>query len=103
MKSFSCFLLTLIFNCFFFIACSVKNQEKKLDSLNQQISNSKRNNLLKHRENQTKALEKLDKMVEEILETDLPGMCAFSFPPAPPQKPPNSKSDGHLCEMARER
>lgn len=43
-------------------------------------------------EKTNKALEKLDKMVEDISVNDLPGMCSFSFRP-----PPCSRSDGHIC------
>lgn len=65
--------------------------------------------------NQTKALEKLDKMVEEINDPSLPGMCPLNFlqpiphsfsysSPSPddidesisPPPPPNSKSDNNL-------
>lgn len=66
--------------------------------------------------NQAKALEKLDKMVEEINDTSLPGMCPLNFlqpiphsytyaSPSPtddmmdspsPPPPQNSKSDNNL-------
>lgn len=47
-------------------------------------------------EQSSKALEKLDKMVEEISVNDLPGMCSFNF-----GRPPTcSRSDGHLCSAA---
>lgn len=41
---------------------------------------------------QAKALEHLDRMVDEIYENDIPGICPISFS----RLPPNSKSDGHL-------
>lgn len=47
---------------------------------------------------QNKAFEQLDKMMEEILEHDLPGMCSFNFSP-----PPNSQSDGQICLGATNR
>ncbi|XP_049288276.1 soluble guanylate cyclase 88E isoform X1 [Anopheles funestus] len=39
---------------------------------------------------QTKALEKLDQMVQEIYDADLPGMCFVN--------PPGSRSDGNICQ-----
>ncbi|XP_053679980.1 soluble guanylate cyclase 88E [Anopheles nili] len=39
---------------------------------------------------QTKALEKLDQMVQEIYDADLPGMCFVN--------PPASRSDGNICQ-----
>lgn len=53
-------------------------------------------------EKQNKAYEKLDKMVEEIMDNDLPGMCSFNFAP-PPQPPTSSKSDGHICMASTSR
>lgn len=44
---------------------------------------------------QTKAFEQLDKMMEEILEHDIPDLCPFKFGP-PPKPPVSSKSDGNL-------
>ncbi|XP_059610596.1 soluble guanylate cyclase 88E [Phlebotomus argentipes] len=44
---------------------------------------------------QTKTLEQLDKMMEDFLDSDLPGLCPLSFAP-----PPNSHSDGSLCVKA---
>lgn len=47
----------------------------------------------------SKALEKLDKMVEDISVNDLPGMCSFSF-----GRPPTcSRSDGQICPNATKR
>lgn len=48
---------------------------------------------------QTKAFEQLDKMMEEILEHDIPGMCTFKFGP-PIKAPTTSRSDGHICGAA---
>lgn len=48
---------------------------------------------------QTKAFEQLDKMMEEILEHDIPGMCTFKFGP-PIRAPTTSRSDGHICAAA---
>lgn len=39
---------------------------------------------------QSEALKKLDKMVQEIYETDLPGMCFMN--------PPASRSEGNICK-----
>lgn len=52
-----------------------------------------------HHAKQTRAFEQLDKMMEEILDDDIPGMCTFSFGPPPksqPKPPKNSKSDGNI-------
>ncbi|XP_055701326.1 soluble guanylate cyclase 88E [Phlebotomus papatasi] len=43
---------------------------------------------------QTKTLEQLDKMMEDFLDSDIPGLCPLSFAP-----PPNSRSDGNLCAV----
>ncbi|XP_058115985.1 soluble guanylate cyclase 88E [Anopheles ziemanni] len=53
-----------------------KVRKAKLDAVKQQ---------------QTKALEKLDQMVQEIYDADLPGMC-FVNPPT------TSRSDGNICQ-----
>ncbi|XP_062716548.1 soluble guanylate cyclase 88E [Aedes albopictus] len=53
----------------------VKNRKAKLDSVQQK---------------QNEALQKLDKMVQEIYDTDLPGMCFMN--------PPASRSDGNICK-----
>lgn len=45
---------------------------------------------------QNKALEQLDKMMEEFMEADMPGMCPLSFAP-----PPNSRSEGNICNRLR--
>uniref|UniRef100_A0A182NS81 guanylate cyclase n=1 Tax=Anopheles dirus TaxID=7168 RepID=A0A182NS81_9DIPT len=52
-----------------------KARKAKLDAVKQQ---------------QTKALEKLDQMVQEIYDADLPGMCFVN--------PPGSRSDGNICQ-----
>uniref|UniRef100_A0AAG5CXW6 guanylate cyclase n=1 Tax=Anopheles atroparvus TaxID=41427 RepID=A0AAG5CXW6_ANOAO len=52
-----------------------KVRKAKLDAVKQQ---------------QTKALEKLDQMVQEIYDADLPGMCFVN--------PPTSRSDGNICQ-----
>ncbi|XP_065081718.1 soluble guanylate cyclase 88E isoform X2 [Ochlerotatus camptorhynchus] len=52
-----------------------KNRKAKLDSVQQK---------------QNEALQKLDKMVQEIYDTDLPGMCFMN--------PPASRSDGNICK-----
>ena len=55
----------------------------------------------KLKEKQTKAFEEMDKMMEDILETDLPGMCPFNFKPPQKSKPPvSSQSDGHICSTS---
>lgn len=95
----------------------IKNAGPAASALNNVISmtavanqlQSNRKGILKN--NQTKALEKLDKMVEEINDTSLPGMCPLNFlQPIPhsfsyspdemdsmsPTPPPNSKSDNSL-------
>lgn len=43
------------------------------------------------KENKIRALEQLDKMVEDISVKDLPGMCSFSY-----QSPVFSRSDGQI-------
>lgn len=45
---------------------------------------------------QSKAIEKLDKMVEEVIEADIPDICPFGLPPLP-----NSLSDGPLSSHNR--
>ncbi|XP_062554115.1 soluble guanylate cyclase 88E [Armigeres subalbatus] len=52
-----------------------KNRKAKLESVQQK---------------QNAALQKLDKMVQDIYETDLPGMCFMN--------PPTSRSDGNICK-----
>lgn len=47
------------------------------------------------KENQERALEQLDKMMEDFMDSDLPGMC-LNFAP-----PPNSRSDGNICNRMR--
>uniref|UniRef100_A0A182PKI3 guanylate cyclase n=1 Tax=Anopheles epiroticus TaxID=199890 RepID=A0A182PKI3_9DIPT len=53
-----------------------KARKAKLDAVKQQ---------------QTKALEKLDQMVQEIYDADLPGMCFVN-------SGPGSRSDGNICQ-----
>lgn len=43
---------------------------------------------------QNRAFEQLDKMMEEILENDISGMCPFNFRP-PPQQPTSSSFTSH--------
>lgn len=45
--------------------------------------------------NQERALEQLDKMMDDFMDNDLPGMC-LAFAP-----PPNSRSDGHIANQKR--
>lgn len=47
------------------------------------------------KDNQERALEQLDKMMEDFMDSDLPGMC-LNFAP-----PPNSRSDGNICNRVR--
>ncbi|XP_055906723.1 soluble guanylate cyclase 88E isoform X2 [Eupeodes corollae] len=69
---------------------SCKSKEEKSSSLS--ISNSKAARKAMMAAKQSKAIEKLDKMVEEVLETDLPQFCPFSLPPLP-----NSLSESGIC------
>lgn len=45
-----------------------------------------------------KPLDHLDKMMDDILESDMSAMCPFNFTPMPHQQPTSSKSDGQLCK-----
>lgn len=42
--------------------------------------------------NQERALEQLDKMMDEFMDNDIPGMC-LAFAP-----PPNSRSDSNIAQ-----
>lgn len=50
---------------------------------------------------QSKTLEQLDQMMEDILENDIPGMCTFNFGISP-KIPVNSQSDGNIATRSNE-
>lgn len=49
------------------------------------------------KEKNLKALEQMDKMMDEILVNDISNMCPFSFGTQNHKTPTSSKSDGHIC------
>ncbi|XP_055849735.1 soluble guanylate cyclase 88E [Episyrphus balteatus] len=75
---------------------SSKSKEEKRASSNTTNSSSKATRKAMMAAKQSKAIEKLDKMVEEVLETDLPQLCPFSLPPLP-----NSLSESGMCSHGR--
>ncbi|XP_058454622.1 soluble guanylate cyclase 88E isoform X2 [Malaya genurostris] len=69
---------------------SSKSQAPASNTYEQQKAISRKAKLDSVQQKQNEALQKLDKMVEEIYKTDLPAMCFMS--------PPASRSDGNICK-----
>ncbi|XP_055377567.1 soluble guanylate cyclase 88E [Condylostylus longicornis] len=67
-----------------------KNISFNKDSATPPATKTNRKSVLARQQN--KAIERLDKMVEEVIENDMPEFCPFSLPPLP-----NSRSDGGIC------
>ncbi|XP_039453267.1 soluble guanylate cyclase 88E-like isoform X2 [Culex pipiens pallens] len=62
----------------------------KSQTYEQQKAKSRKAKLESAQQKQNEALQKLDKMVQDIYETELPGMCFMN--------PPASRSDGNICK-----
>lgn len=78
----------------------IKSNQKKEEK---QLAHSNKKAMLKQKQAQNKALEKLDKMVEEIYDNDLAGMmCPLDFG-ALLGPPPSSRSDGNICLRGAQR
>ncbi|XP_058823747.1 soluble guanylate cyclase 88E [Topomyia yanbarensis] len=71
-------------------ALAIKSQVPATNTYEQQKAISRKAKMDSVQQKQNEALQKLDKMVEEIYETDLPAMCFMS--------PPISRSDGNICK-----
>lgn len=76
-------------------------QQPDTDGQQQQCPVSMSTKKAMQTEKQCKAFEQLDKMMEDILENEMP-MCAFAFAPPPLAKAPtSSQSDGHICRHTK--
>ncbi|XP_055636831.1 soluble guanylate cyclase 88E isoform X2 [Toxorhynchites rutilus septentrionalis] len=67
-----------------------KSQNAVATTYEQQKAINRKVKLESVQQKQNEALKKLDRMVQEIYETDLPGMCFMN--------PPSSRSEGNICK-----
>lgn len=77
------------------IATSSQADILKLDNAQNAPSTSSASKMPKSKDS-LETLDQLDRLMDDILDSDTPGMCPFKFGPKFP--PTSSKSDGHICK-----